>query len=154
MNIQFLAVREKTRNFDEGDNTLRLAMAKKVLDDDKVIIAAYGYEGGGCYSDYYAVLQLDEYQESVESILERHIGDPEDTEYYDDYQQLNEYIAKYCYYDEDTPFLNLPECVKDEYDKDTGIYDHEWDWDDEVHFAVSEDWQIFYTWKKDFNIID
>jgi hypothetical protein len=151
MHRQFLAVRETTRNVEAGDNTLRLAMAKKVLDDNKVIIAAYGYEGGGCYSDYYAVLQLDEYGESVEAILERHIGEPEDTEYYDQYEQLNDYIAKYCYYDEDTPFLK-PECVEDsEYDKETGIYDHEWDWDDEVHLAVSQDWQIFYLWKNEDN---
>jgi len=149
MHRQFYAIRETTRNVEEGDNTLRLAIAKKVLDDDKVIVAAYGYEGGGCYSDYYAVLQLDEYQESVEAILERHIGEPEDTEYYDQYQQLNDYIAKYCYYDEDIPFL-YPDCVKDsEFNQETGEYDHEWDWDDEVHFAVSEDWQIFYSWKKD-----
>jgi hypothetical protein len=40
--------------------------------------------------------------------------------------------------------------VKDsEFNQETGEYDHEWDWDDEVHFAVSEDWQIFYSWKKD-----
>lgn len=151
MHRQFFAVRETTRNVQEGDNTLRLAMAKKVLDDDKVIVAAYGYEGGGCYSDYYAVLQLDEYGESVETIIERYVGEPDESEYYDEYQQLNDYIAKFCYYDEDIPFLK-PECVEDsEYDEETGIYEHEWDWDDEVHFAVSQDWQIFYLWKNEEN---
>jgi len=149
MNRQFYAVRETNRNVEEGDNTIRLAMAKKVLDDGKVILAAYGYEGGGCYSDYYAVLQLDEYGESVETFIESHIGEPDESEYYDQYEQLNDYITKFCYYDEDIPFLKK-ECVEDsEYDKETGVYDHEWDWDDEVHFAVSEDWQILYSWEKD-----
>jgi hypothetical protein len=42
------------------------------------------------------------------------------------------------------------ECRKDaEFDEETGEFDHEWDWDDQVHFTASDEWQILYSWKKD-----
>jgi hypothetical protein len=151
MNRQFYAVRETTRNIEEGDFTLRLAMAKKVLDDNTAILVAHGYEGGGCWSDYYAVYKLDKYGESVEETIESFVGFPdEDTEYLHYYDQLNEYINKFCDFDEEcAPFLKK-ECRKDgEFDEETGEFDHEWDWDDQVHFTASDEWQILYSWKKD-----
>jgi hypothetical protein len=147
MNTQFYALKETNPQADPSDFTLRLAMAKKII-DDKAIIVAVGYEGGGCWSDYYAVYQLDNHNESVEEVIEAFVGFPdEDTEYLNIYQELNEYISKFCDDDgEGVPFLK-EECIKDsEFNENTGEYVHEWNWDDEVHLAACEDWQIFYSW--------
>ncbi len=151
MNIQFYALRETSRNFEEGDFTLRIAMAKKVLDDNTAILVAHGYEGGGCWSEYYAAYKLDEYRESVEETTESFVGLPdEDTEYLDQYDELNEYINKFCDFNEEcAPSLKEEHRKDAEFDEETGEYDHEWDWDDEVHFTASEDWQLFYSWKND-----
>lgn len=150
MNKQFFAIRETSRNFEEGDFTLRIAMAKKVI-DNKAIVVACGYEGGGCWSDFYAVYELDDYAESVENTIETFVGFPdEDTEYLSDYEELNEYINKFCDFNEESAPSLKEECREDsEFDKETGEYDHEWDWDDGVHFTASEDWQLFYSWKQD-----
>jgi hypothetical protein len=102
MNKQFYALRETTRNFEDGDFTLRVVMAKKVLDDETAILVAHGYEGGGCWGEYYAAYKLDEYGESVEETIERSVGFPDDdTEYSDDYEELNDYINKFCDFDDD-----------------------------------------------------
>ena len=151
MNRQFFAIRETSRNFEEGDFTLRLAMAKKVLDDGTAILVAHGYEGGGCWSEYYAAYKLDGYAESVEETIETFVGFPdEESEYLTDFEELNDYINKFCDFDDDgIPFLKQ-ECREDaEFDQETGEFDHEWDWDDEVHLAACEDWQIFYHWNND-----
>lgn len=147
MNIQFYAIKETTKTSDPSELNLRLAMAKKIV-DNQAIIVAYGYEGGGCWSDYYAVYQLDDYMESVEEVIETSIGFPdEDTDYLSIYEELNEYINKFCDFDEEGfPFLK-EECTKDsEFNEETGEYDHDWDWDDEVHLTACQDWPIFYSW--------
>lgn len=130
---------------------LAVAMAKKVLNDNKVALVAYGYEGGGCWSDYYAVYKLDEYMEGVEEIIESWVGGPDEpSDYLDDYEELNDYISKFCDFDEDGVPILKEECLTDaEYDSETGQYDHEWDWDDGVHFAASDDWQFHARWSEE-----
>ena len=47
MNRQFYAVKETIRVDDKDDRTIRLLMAKKILPDNKAVLVAIGYEGGG-----------------------------------------------------------------------------------------------------------
>jgi hypothetical protein len=151
MNRQFYAVKETIRVDDKDDRTIRLLMAKKILPDNKAVLVAIGYEGGGQWSDFYATYQLDEYNESVLETIETFGGFPdEDSEYLSDYENLNDYINKFVDLDEEMVPSFKKEYLEDsEFDQETGELTHEWDWDDEVHIAASDEWQIMYVFSRD-----
>jgi hypothetical protein len=150
MEKQVLAIIETTRTSEETPTRLRVVVAKKDLDDNKAAIAAIGYGGGGCWHEHCAVVQLDEFQESVESIIEIVSFFDDSEEYTQEYEQLLQDIYEFCYTDEE----GVPH-LKEEYfdgpymDKNKEMFDHFWDWDSEILPAISQssDWTIFYSWK-------
>ena len=148
MDEQIYIALEKTRNHEENDRMVRLVMCKKDIGDDIVAMVAVGYEGGGQWSEYYAVYKLDEYQESVEDTIEYSIGMPDyDSKYQSEYDDILQYINKFCDFDEEfIPFLKEEYLNEDEFDNESETYDKDWNWDDETHLIASSDWQIFYKW--------
>jgi hypothetical protein len=132
------------------ENILRLVMGKKYLDDNKVAIVAHGYEGGGCWTDWYAVLQLDEFGECVEEIIESFAFTEDDYQYEEVYQEIQDYLEKYIdFLDGEAPCLNSTALEHEDYNEEEGSLDLSWDWDSDVHVVLSQDWPFFYRWEKD-----
>lgn len=145
--MQLFALKETDRN-DEDGNIIRLVIARKDLEDDKVAIVAHGYEGGGCWTDYYAILQLDSFQESVEEIVESWIASGvEDSENQDTFDEINQYIQEFVFFDDSCiPRFRTESIESEEYDIECGTLEIDWDWDAEIMPAISEDWQFLDKW--------
>lgn len=143
--MELLAIK-KTKE----DNALSLVMGKKYLDDNRVAIVAHGYEGGGCWGDYYGVLQLDEFGECVEEVIQSFSGiDQEDYEYEEVYREIQEYIKKYIdFLDDEVPCINNAGLKHEDYNEADGVLDISWDWDSDAHIVLSQDWPFFYRWEE------
>jgi hypothetical protein len=138
----------ETENPSEDDNrTVRLVMCKRDLGNDLFALVAIGYEGGGSWSEYYAVYQLDEFHESILETKESLIGATEDSPHYETYNQIQESINTYCDFNED--FVpHLKEDFLSDLRAHQGLASYEsWNWDDGIHLAASGNWQIMFHWE-------
>lgn len=143
MENQFFAL----RSHKTDEPCVAISMAKKVLDGDRIALVAYGYEGGGCWSDYCALYQLDEYMENVLDVIESHIGYPEESSYVGVFGELMQYTNKFCDFDEEGIPVFKQECLSSpNYNKETDEYIENWNWDDGVHLVASDEWQFHAGW--------
>jgi hypothetical protein len=99
-----LAIKSENRK----SNCLDIIIGAKYLPDNKISIFAYGYEGGGCWSDFYATISMDSVYEEVVSIDEYYNGIyDEDSNsdfeksYNTEYEDIGDFLSKYFDTDED-----------------------------------------------------
>lgn len=99
-----LAIKSENRK----SKCLDIIIGAKYLPDNKISIFAYGYEGGGCWSDFYATISMDSVYEEVVSIDEYYNGIyDEDSNsdfeksYNTEYEDIGDFLSKYFDLDED-----------------------------------------------------
>jgi hypothetical protein len=132
-------------NEAESEQMIRLVMLKRDLGDNIFALVAIGYEGGGAWSEYYAVYELDEFHESILETKESLIGPDEESQYYDVYNSIQECINNYCDFNEEfVPYLKEELMGELRDDGDSKIYQTFWNWDDGIHLTASKNWQIQY----------
>jgi hypothetical protein len=83
-------------------NCLDIIIGAKYLPDNKISIFAYGYEGGGCWSDFSATILMDSVYEDIVSIEEYFCGiyDEDSNEncsenYEEEYENIGAFLSKY-----------------------------------------------------------
>jgi hypothetical protein len=143
---EIFIVLERTRKSTDDDRRVRLVMCKRCLGNDLFALVAIGYEGGGSWSEFYAVYQLDDFHESILETKESLKGESDDSTYYETYNQLHETINNYCDFNEE--FIpSLKEEFVASLISDKGFkYYESWNWDDGIHLAASSNWQIQFNW--------
>ena len=99
-----LAIKSENRK----SKCLDIIIGAKYLPDNKISIFAYGYEGGGCWSDFYATISMDSVYEEVVSIDEYYNGIyDEDSNsdfeksYNTEYEDIGDFLSKYFDTDDD-----------------------------------------------------
>ena len=99
-----LAIKSENRK----SKCLDIIIGAKYLPDNKISIFAYGYEGGGCWSDFYATSSMDSVYEDVVSIDEYYNGiydedNNSDFEksYNTEYEDIGDFLSKYFDTDDD-----------------------------------------------------
>ena len=130
---------------EDNNRVARLVMCKRDLGNDLFALVAIGPEGGGGWSEFFAVYQLDKFHESILETKESLVGGSatEDSPYYDTYNGILKAADAYCDFDDEwTPSLKeefLSEVANQE---GLVVYQNYWNWDDGIHRAASDSWQI------------
>jgi hypothetical protein len=144
MSEQLLVVlRDKTKDPDDL-KLIQVAIAKQDIGDCITIIAAVGYEGGGCYSNFCGVYRMDEFNESVLETIEE-LDYADDSELYSkQLEELDAWLYTNIFYDED---IDAPRLNEVNYDLiEDGHLEMDFDWDNESHVEASQNWGISYRW--------
>ncbi len=142
---EIFIVLESEDPLEDNSRLARLVMCKRDLGNGLFALVAIGPEGGGCWSEFFAVYQLDEFHETILDTKESLIGGSEtaDSPYYDTYNRVLEAANAYCDFDD-----GWAPSLKEEFLSDVAnqeglvVYQNFWNWDDGIHFAASGKWQI------------
>jgi hypothetical protein len=130
----------------EDDNRLaRLVMYKRDLGNNLFALVAIGPEGGGCWSEFFAVYQLDEFHESILGTKESLVGGSAtaDSPYYETYNGILKAVDAYCDFDAQwAPSLKKEFLSGVANQEGLVVYQNYWNWDDGIHLAASDSWQI------------
>ena len=130
----------------EDDNRLaRLVMYKRDLGNNLFALVAIGPEGGGSWSEFFAIYQLDEFHESILDTKESLVGGSAiaDSPYYDTYNGILKAVDAYCDFDAEWAPSLKEELLSEVADQEgLMVYQNYWNWDDGIHLAASDSWQI------------
>lgn len=135
----------------DQDNTVVVVVAKKYLDNNQVAVVSFGYEGGGCWSDYNAIIQMDKYDELVEKYISLSFYEDSDNQEYEDYySELYTEIKKHINLDNEDDVPTLIHTTDDyitipKYYNDYNLIDLNWDWDTDILLVISKDWPFKFS---------
>ena len=130
---------------EDGHRLARLVMCKRDLGNNLFALVAIGPEGGGCWSDFFAVYQLDEFHESILDTRESLVGGSEatDSPYYDAYNGILKAVDTFCDFDDQwAPSLREEFLCELANQEGLVVYQNYWNWDDGIHLAASKSWQL------------
>ena len=141
----FIALESEDPSEELSNRLARLVMCKRDLGDNLFALVAIGPEGGGSWSEFFAVYQLDTFNESILDTKESLVGGSatEDSPFYDTYNQILQSLDAYCDFDEEwAPHLKEEFLSKVRNQEGLAVYQNYWNWDDGIHLAASGSWQI------------
>jgi hypothetical protein len=139
----FVALRSETKDINDI-KLIQVAVAKKDIGDGITIVAAVGYEGGRCYSNFCGVYRMDQFNESVLETIEVSDYPCHSKNYACELYDLEQFLYKYAPYEEDE---NAHVLNEDYFHLiGSGWLEIDFNWDNEAHIKASQNWGIGYTW--------
>jgi hypothetical protein len=134
----------------DGNRLARLVLCKRDLGNNLFALVAIGPEGGDCWSEFFAVYQLDKFNESILETKESLVGGSAmtDSPYYETYNGILKAVDVYCDFDDGwAPSLKEEFLCEVANQDGLVVYQNYWNWDDGIHLAASSNWQIKFRFR-------